>query len=353
MNAAQFDYLIVGAGIYGATAARVLTEAGKSVAVIDRRDVVAGNCYDEDIEGIRFNLYGGHIFHTNSERVWNFVNRFAQWQSYIHRVSACVDGKLYSFPPNLLTLNQIWGIKTPQDAAVAYNDMAKMETIREMFFRGYSEKQWGKPYSQIPSSVTARIPLRTTYDDRYFTDKYQALPVNGYTAFVRALLKNIPLALGCDYLESREYWNRKAERVIYTGPIDELFGYEYGALEYRSLRFEHFSVEGDFQGCATINYPERRRAYTRVLEHKHFGWQQSTGSIVTMEYPETYERGTNEPYYPVRDEANAKLYEQYKARAAAERWLIIGGRLGMFQYLNMDQAIGAAITTAERLIGGG
>ncbi len=333
----DYDFLIVGAGLFGATCARLLADAGKRVAVIEKRDHIGGNCYTEVIDGIVVHKYGGHIFHTNSRKIWDFVNQFTAWKQYEHRVKVYADGKYYSFPPNRMTLQQLGNP----------NGDAK-QVIKDKFFVGYSEKQWGWPFDQIPDAIIKRIPIRDNWDDRYFTDVYQGLPLGGYTPMFESLLDGIPLRLGEDFLQSPEYWKRKTDQIIYTGEIDRLFDFCYGYLEYRSLSFVNKTVAGDYQGCATVNYPSKGVDFTRIMEWKHFAGQGShENSVITFEYPCAYD-GTNEPYYPIRDQHNAALYERYHRMLPP--WLIVGGRLGSYQYLNMDQAIGAAMKLTDKLL---
>ena len=335
-----YDYLIVGAGLTGAVLARELTDAGKTVMVIEKRDVIGGNCRDEVQDGIRYSLHGGHIFHTNSLRIWQYVHRFAEWQAYEHRVKVNYCGKIYSFPPNRLTLQQI-GNPEPSVA----------DTImREMFFRGYSEKQWGRPLEEIPGHIIKRIPIRDNYDDRYFTDTYQGLPIEGYTTMIDRLLDGARVALGCDFLQNREL-ERQAEKIIYCGPIDELFDCDLGRLEYRSLHFKHTPLDDyrDGLGAPTINYTDSLTPYTREMDWRYWWRTDSKGTLLTTEYPQYYREGS-EPYYPVETDANRELYKQYAARLDGH--LIAAGRLGTYRYLNMDQAIGAALVMAEKLIKG-
>lgn len=328
----MYDYLIVGAGLFGATCARILTDAGKSTLVVEKRDHIAGNCYDENWGGCYVNRYGGHVFHTNSEWIWKFVNRFSEWRQYEHRVKAYFKGKLYSLPPNLATFDQL-GLRPRLEAE---------RVIRDLFFAGYTAKQWGRPIDQVPESVIRRIPFRYNYDDRYFSDHYQGMPEHGYTRMVERMLDGITVETGVEMLGSDiDHWHGKAERMIYSGPIDALLGYEFGNLDYRSLRFvtERLDTD-DYQGCATINYTDADVPWTRVLEWKHFGWRKEPKgeTVVTIEYPEA----KGDPYYPVEDDDNRRRHAQYMARAGEMSWLRIGGRLGSYRYYNMDQVIAQA-----------
>jgi UDP-galactopyranose mutase len=335
-----FDYLIVGSGLYGATCARLLADAGKTVTVIEKRNHLGGNCHDTKIEGVWVNCYGGHIFHTNSERIWKFVSRFAKWQAYEHRVKAYAGGMIYSFPPNRLTAHQL---------GIRMTDPSAEDIIRRKFFVGYSEKQWGRPYSEIPKSVIRRIPIRDSYDDRYFSDKYQAIPVNGYTRFITDMLDRIPVITSVDFVQDTEYWRGKAKSVIYTGALDELMGYRYGRLEYRSLRHETQISNDDGLGCATMNFCDKAPEYTRVISWRHMGYQDGSAYPTTIEYPAS----EGERYYPIPTGENIALHKQYELALKDEMpGVHAGGRLGAYKYLNMDQAIGAAMALVGRLADG-
>lgn len=348
----MYDFLIVGAGLFGATAANLLAGRGYRVAVIEKRDSPAGNCADEIQNGnILVSKHGGHIFHTNSARIWEWANKYAPFEAYTHRVASRIGDTLYSFPVNLLTLNQLYGITTPQEARAALATPEIRRDLEAKFYVGYSEKQWGKPFAELPPGVLARVPMRETCDDRYFTDTYQGLPVGGYSAWIKNMLDGIPVAYCDDFTRSKNYWLKRVSKVVYTGAIDALFGFDEGRLEYRSLRFENETVFGDYQGAATVNYPEAGVPYTRVMEWKHFGHRANDVTVVTREYPQAYD-GVNEAYYPVRDAASLALHERYAARARAQGWEV-GGRLGAYQYYNMDQAIGAAMALVERMVGNG
>lgn len=332
------DYLIVGAGLFGAASARMLADTGKSVLVIDRRNHIAGNCYDENYGGYYVNRYGGHIFHTNSKWIWNFVNRFTGFIQYEHRVKVNREGKVYSFPPNLMTFDQL-GMKPSPEAE---------QKIREMFFEGYTAKQWGRPISEVPESVIKRIPFRYTYDDRYFSDTYQGIPEYGYTRMIERMLDSIPIELNTDFGDIGSDISKIAKRVIYSGSIDELFGNTHGRLEYRSLSFEtETKMTDNYIGCATMNYADPEIPWTRIMEWKHFGWRkvESGETVVTYEYP----RSHGDPYYPVETAENKELYKKYAQMASEYKWLKIGGRLGSYRYYNMDQVIGQALTLVKGL----
>ena len=345
----DFDYVIVGAGLFGATCARLLTDAGKRVLVVEKRDHIGGNCHTVELDGILVQRYGGHIFHTNDFDVWQFVQRFAEWQGYEHRVQAFYHGRFYSLPVNLWTLNQVFNVNTPAGAEEAIKDPEKLKTLYEMFYVGYSEKQWGRPFNEIPRSIIKRLPIRTTWDDRYFSDRFQAMPVGGYTKLVERMLAGVAVELNTDFLADLSHWtNGRAWKVLYSGPIDALFAHDLGRLEYRSLVFKDTILPGDFQGSATVNYTDREKEFTRILEHKHY-WRRSIGHTwITQEYPCAHDE-TNDPYYPIRDETNTALYQRYAERVKQLPWLKAGGRLGSYQYLNMDQAIAQAMKLVRDL----
>jgi len=336
----MLDVLVVGAGLYGATCARMLTDAGKRVTVIERRAEVGGNCHDSIVDEVRVSSHGGHIFHTNSERIWQFVGRFADWLPYIHRVKANVGGRLYSFPPNRTTFEQL---------GIAPDAPEAESVIRKAFFEGYTAKQWGRPIEDVPAGVLARIPIRTIADDRYFTDTYQGLPADGYTALITRMLGGIEVQTGVDYLSDEQHWNAQAAQVIYTGALDAYYHYDAGVLAYRSLRFDTRHVKAkQFQGAATVNYCDADVPYTRIMDWGYFWPHEGNDTVITAEYP----AASGEPYYPVNDAANNTIHAKYAQRAKRAGWLHIGGRLGAYQYWNMDQAIGAAIALSEKLLKG-
>src|SRR5262245_9670256 len=321
-----FDYAIVGCGMFGAVFARVMAGHGRRVLLIDKRDHIGGNCYSEQIEGIHIHRYGPHIFHTSNEQVWKFVNRFARFNHFRLRTPVNSHGRLFSFPINLMTLHQLWGVTTPGEALrklaevrVACDDPRNLEEwilaqvgpeIYETFIRGYTTKQWGRPPRELPASIIRRIPIRLTYNDRYFDDVYEGIPIGGYTRLFENLLDhpNIHCVLGVDYFEHRDQLEQDAEKTVYSGKIDEFFEYRFGPLAYRSLRFEQQVREGDFQGCSVVNYTAADVPYTRILEHKHFAMQTALQTVITYEYPDQYEPHKT-PYYPIRDEHNSRVYE--------------------------------------------
>lgn len=364
---AKYDYLVVGAGLYGATFARVATDAGKKCLVIDRREHLAGNCYDERQNGILVNAYGGHIWHTNSQAIQTFVERFAKFSTYEHRVKVNYQDVLYSFPINLQTFKELWGLtsveaikarlereRVPHPKPNSFADYVLDQVgpeLYEIFFEGYTAKQWNRNPQDVSATVAKRIPIRLTDDDRYFDDKFQGMPTEGYTEMVRRMLKGIEVQLNSGYepILPLSKAGPKGTRVVYSGPLDELFDYRFGPLEYRSLRFEHETLPvANFQGCATINYTEASVPHTRMMEWKHFRPEEShSHTRITREYPAT----TGEPYYPVAGVSSTTLYRKY--RELVPEWMIVGGRLGSYQYLNMDQAIGMALKDAKRELGCG
>ena len=349
------DFLVVGAGLFGATCARRLADAGKRCLVIDKRSHVAGNCHTEWMNGFLVHGYGPHYFHTNDERVWAWVNRFGTWRTYVPRVKARAGGRVLSLPVNLMTLNQLWGVNTPEEAlrvleekrlTVPGND-AESQLLRtvgwelyELLFRGYTRKQWGMDPSELPASVVSRLPVRMTYDDSYHTAKYQAVPEDGYTALVEAMLEGIPVEL------ETPYEGQLAKHTVYTGPLDTLYGYRYGKLDYRSLRFERELLScDDHQGCAQMNYPDEGVPFTRVVEHRHIHGSRLPGTVITREYPAT----DGEPYYPVPTDENLKRARAYRQLAEAGGFFV-GGRLGLYKYLDMDGAIAAALKLTDGLL---
>lgn len=366
-NKQTYDYLIVGAGLYGAVMARRLMDAGKSVLVIDARDHIAGNVYTKEQEGIHVHKYGAHIFHTNSEKIWNFVNSFARFNRFTNSPLANYHGELYSLPFNMYTFSKMWNISSPQEAMKIIEEQRKEVTgtpqnleeqaialvgrdVYEKLVKGYTEKQWGRPCSELPAFIIKRLPVRFTFDNNYFNAAYQGIPVGGYTAMVENMLKGAKIRLDTDYLDHKEDLDALASRVIYTGPIDRYFDYCYGPLEYRSLRFEEETLETDnFQGVAAVNYTDAKTPWTRIIEHKWFENTPSDKTVITREYPMEWKIG-DEPYYPVNDENNTKLYQKYKALADQKENVLFGGRLGEYKYYDMDQVIGAALAKADELL---
>jgi len=363
----HYDYLVVGGGMFGAVFARRAAECGRRVQIVDKREHVAGNCYSEQIAGVEVHRYGPHIFHTDNARVWNFVNRFAEFNNYTHHVRARRGDAIYSFPINLMTLAQVWGVTTPAEAERKLAEvrvpcesprslrdwiLAQVgEELYELFVRGYTAKQWGRDPVDLPPSIIRRLPIRMTYDDRYFSDRYQGVPIGGYTRMFESMLDHagIDVVLGVDYFEHAAELEAVSEQVVYTGKIDEYFDYRFGELEYRSLRFENEVLAGDFQGTAIVNYTDGAVPYTRITEHKHFAYQSSPNTVITREYPAAYHRGAT-PYYPIRDAANTALFERYRAEAA-KIGLLLGGRLATYQYYDMHQVVAQALTLADKELG--
>ena len=367
----HYDYLIVGAGLFGAVFAHEARAAGKSVLVIDRRPHIAGNVYTEDIEGIHVHTYGAHIFHTNNRQVWDYVNRFATFNRFTNSPVANYRGELYSLPFNMYTFNRMWGVVTPEQAAQKIAEQRgeisgeprNLEEqaislvgrdIYEKLIKGYTEKQWGRPCDQLPAFIIKRLPVRLTFDNNYFNALYQGIPVGGYTKLVARMLEGVEVRLGCDYLEHRAELDALAKKVIYTGPIDVFYGYRLGTLEYRSVRFETELLDiPNFQGNAAVNYTDRETPWTRIIEHKWFEFGRDENgndlpkTVISREYSSEWKPG-DEPYYPVNDGKNGALYQKYRALADAEEKVVFGGRLGEYKYYDMDQVIAAALAACER-----
>ena len=335
----QYDYLIVGAGLFGAVFAHEAKKAGKKCLVIDKRDHIAGNIYTENVEGINVHRYGAHIFHTNNKAVWQYVNQFAEFNRYTNSPVANYHGQIYNLPFNMNTFNKMWGVVTPAEAK------AKIE---EQLIKGYTGKQWGRPCTELPAFIIKRLPVRFTYDDNYFNALYQGIPNGGYTAMVEKMLAGTEVHLNVDYLADKAALDALAEKVVYTGPVDAYFGYRLGALQYRSVRFETEVLDTDnYQGNAVVNYTDAETPYTRIIEHKHFEFGTQPKTVISREYSAEWKKG-DEPYYPVNDEKNGALYAQYKALADAEPGVIFGGRLGEYKYYDMDKVIEVALDVAAK-----
>lgn len=362
----HYDYLVVGAGLYGAAFAQQMIDAGKTVLVIDKRSHIGGNIYTEEVEGIQVHRYGAHIFHTNDQGVWEYVNRFAEFNRYTNSPVANYRGQLYSLPFNMYTFHQMWGVVTPQEAeerirqqreAAGITEPKNLEEqaislvgtdIYEKLIKGYTEKQWGRPCSELPAFIIRRLPVRFTFDNNYFNARFQGIPMGGYTAMVERMLEGIEVQLNVDYLGDREYWNSLADRVIYTGSIDSYFDYCYGHLSYRSVRFETEVLDTpNYQGNAVVNYTDRETPYTRIIEHKFFEFGTQPKTVISREYSTEWQPGT-EPYYPINDEANTALYEKYRVLAEKEKKTIFGGRLGEYRYYDMDAVLLRALELAEK-----
>ncbi|MDR0856300.1 MAG: UDP-galactopyranose mutase [Clostridiales bacterium] len=363
----MYDYLVVGAGLFGGVFAREMHDAGKRVLVVDRRAHPGGNCYTEVQEGIHVHKYGAHIFHTSDAVVWRYVTRLAEFNGFINAPVANYHGKLYNLPFNMNTFYQMWGVTTPKAAqetiarqvtAAGIGDPQNLEEqavklvgtdIYERLVKGYTEKQWGRPCRDLPAFLIRRLPLRFTFDNNYFTDRYQGIPIGGYTQLFERLFAGIEVRLGTDYIRSAAALSALARHVVYTGCIDEYYGYRFGALAYRSLHFEtEVLAEENHQGNAVINYTDGETPYTRILEHKHFDPVQTPKSVVTREYPRAWTPG-DEAYYPVNDEQNARLYERYAALARAEKNVTFAGRLGSYRYLDMAPTVAAALALCRTM----
>ena len=353
----QYDYLIVGSGLYGAVFAQQATAKGKKVLVIDKRPNIAGNVYTEDIEKIHVHKYGAHIFHTNNKKVWNYITKFAEFNRFTNSPVANYKGELYSLPFNMYTFNKMWGVITPQEAADKIEDQAISlvgTDIYEKLIKGYTEKQWGRPCTELPSFIIKRLPVRLTFDNNYFNALYQGIPVGGYTKMIANMLGDVEVRLNTDYFEHKEELDALAEKVIYTGPIDAYFDYKLGELEYRSVRFETEVLDQpNFQGNAAVNYTDAETPWTRIIEHKWFEFGKDEEgndlpkTVISREYSSEWKLG-DEPYYPVNDEKNGKLYEEYKKLAEKEENIIFGGRLGEYKYYDMDAVIAAALDMCEK-----
>ena len=361
----KYDYLIVGAGLFGSTFAQKATEAGKNVLVIDKRSHIGGNIYTENIENIQVHKYGAHIFHTNDKRVWEYVNRFAEFNRYTNSPMANYHGELYSLPFNMLTFNKMWGIVTPKEAQDKIEEQRIKSGITnpknleeqaislvgidiyEKLIKGYTQKQWGRPCSELPAFIIKRLPVRFTYDNNYFNALYQGIPTDGYTAIIEQMLQGVEIRLNTNYFEDKENFDAIADKIVYTGPIDAYFNYCFGELNYRSIRFETEILDMDnYQGNAVINYTDDKTPYTRIIEHKHFVFGTQEKTVISKEYSQEWTRDI-EPYYPINDETNNSLYEKYRALAQNEKKVIFGGRLGEYRYYDMDAVILAALKVAE------
>lgn len=362
----KYDYLIVGAGLFGATFAHEANKKGKKVLVIDKRSHIAGNVYTEEIEGINVHKYGAHIFHTNNKEVWNYVNRFAEFNRFTNSPVANYHGELYSLPFNMYTFNKMWGVTTPEEAEAeikrqcvesGITEPKNLEEqaislvgkdIYEKLIKGYTEKQWGRPCKELPAFIIKRLPVRFTFDNNYFNALYQGIPIGGYTKMVENMLDGIEVKLNIDYLENKAELDKLAKKVIYTGPIDAYFGFKFGALEYRSVRFETEVLDKpNFQGNAAVNYTDSEMPWTRIIEHKWFEFGTQSKTVISREYSSEWRQG-DEPYYPVNDEKNGALYAKYKQLAESENKVIFGGRLGEYKYYDMDTVIASALEACKK-----
>lgn len=377
MNGEKYDYLIVGAGLYGATFARQMKESGKKVLVIDKRPTIGGNVYTENVEGINVHKYGAHIFHTNNKKVWDFVNRFATFNRFTNSPVANFHGELYSLPFNMYTFNKMWGVVTPREAAAKIEEQRKAAGIKEpenleeqaislvgtdiyeKLIKGYTEKQWGRPCTELPSFIIKRLPVRFTFDNNYFNALYQGIPVGGYTKMVRNMLEGIEVKVNADYLKNKAEYDSMADHVVYTGPVDAYFSYKLGYLQYRSVRFETEVLDiPNFQGNAAVNYTDSETPWTRIIEHKWFEFGKDENgkdiqkTVISREYSSEWKPG-DEPYYPVNDKKNSDLYQEYRKLADQENGVIFGGRLGEYKYYDMDKVIEEALKISSECIATG
>ena len=362
----KYDYLVVGAGLYGAVFAYEAKKKGKTCLGIDKRDHITGNIYCENVSGINVHKYGAHIFHTSDKKIWEYVNQFAEFNNYINSPVARYKNELYNLPFNMNTFSKMWNIATPQEAKdIIASQIADLnitepknleeqalslvgKDVYEKLIKGYTEKQWGRDCKDLPSFIIKRLPLRFIYDNNYFNDRYQGIPIGGYTKIVEKMLDGIEVRLNTNYLDNREEFDAMADKIVYTGMIDQFYDYKLGVLEYRSVRFETEELPMEnYQGNAVVNYTEREVPYTRIIEHKHFEFGKQPTTIISREYSSEWKKG-DEPYYPVNNDKNNALYQQYKELADKEHKVIFGGRLGGYKYYDMDKVIAAALEMCEK-----
>lgn len=365
----MYDYLIVGAGLFGSVFARAAADKGKKVLVIDKRPHIAGNVYTKEMEGINVHEYGAHIFHTNNREVWDYVNKFIEFNRFTNSPVANYKGELFSLPFNMYTFNKMWGVVTPQEAEAKIEEQKKAAGITEpknleeqaislvgtdiyeKLIKGYTEKQWGRPCNELPAFIIKRLPVRYTFDNNYFNALYQGIPMGGYTKMVENMLEGIEVRTGVDYFENKEELDAQADKIIYTGPIDAYYDFKLGTLEYRSVRFETEVLDTpNFQGNAAVNYTDAETPWTRIIEHKFFEFGDQPKTVISREFSSEWKPG-DEPYYPVNDEKNGKLYEEYKKLADAEEKVVFGGRLGEYKYYDMDKVIESALNAATKELG--
>lgn len=362
----KYDYLIVGSGLFGAVFAHQMKKKGKKCLVIERRPHIGGNVYTEKQEGIQVHKYGAHIFHTSNKKIWDFMNSFVEFNRYTNSPIANYNGELYNLPFNMNTFYQLWGVKTPEEAKAKIEEQRSEykhikepknleeqalvlggKDIYEKLIKGYTEKQWGRPAAEIPAFIIRRLPFRFTFDNNYFNDTYQGIPIGGYTLLIEKILEGIEVKTNTNYLENRELWNSVADKVVYTGKIDEFFENRFGELQYRSLHFENETLEtSNYQGNAVVNYTEREVPYTRIIEHKHFEFGNQSKTIITREYPLESSKG-QEAYYPINDDKNQQIYQKYKDLAEKQTQIIFGGRLAEYKYYDMHQVVERALEIAE------
>lgn len=360
----MYDYLIVGSGLFGSVFAYEMTKIGKKCLVLDSKGHIGGNCYSENNDGINIHVYGPHIFHTNDDNIWEWINQFSKFNSYKHTPKVSFGGKIYSFPINLMTLHQLWGVNTPQEAidkmksvVIPNEDPKNLEEwilsqvgleIYNIFIKGYTMKQWNKDPKDLPMSIIKRLPIRFNFDDNYFFDKYQGIPIGGYTQIFEKLLNDITVLTNTNYFDNKDYFNSISSKIVFTGKIDEFFDYRFGELEYRTLKFENIKLDiDDYQGCSIVNYTDFNIPYTRITEHKHFENSKSNVTWITKEYPKDYVRG-DVPFYPINDDKNNKIYDKYKELSYKYPNIIFGGRLSEYKYYDMHQIIGSALSKVKK-----
>ncbi|HDL1221571.1 TPA: UDP-galactopyranose mutase [Mannheimia haemolytica] len=362
----KYDYLIVGAGLFGTIFAYEATKRGKKCLVIEKRDHIGGNCYTQNIEGINVHKYGAHIFHTSNKLVWDYIQQFAEFNRFTNSPVARYKDELYSLPFNMLTFNKMWGAIKPEEAEAKIKEQIAQEHITELknleeqaislvgrdiyekLIKGYTEKQWGRKCTELPAFIIKRLPVRYTYDNNYFYDTYQGIPIGGYTGIFERMLDGIEVKLGVDFFLEREYYENLADKIVFTGMIDEYFGYRFGRLEYRSLRFDNELLDiPNFQGNAVVNYTEAEVPYTRIIEYKHFEYGIQPKTVMTREYSKEYEQG-DEPYYPINDARNNELYAKYKVLADEKSNVIFGGRLAQYKYFDMHNIIAEALACVDK-----
>lgn len=362
----KYDYLIVGAGLFGSIFAHEAIKRGKKCLVIEKRDHIGGNCYTQNVEGINVHKYGAHIFHTSNKVVWDYIQQFAEFNRFTNSPVACYKDELYSLPFNMLTFNKMWGVITPQEAEAKIKEQITQENIEEpknleeqaislvgrdiyeKLIKGYTEKQWGRKCTELPAFIIKRLPVRYTYDNNYFYDTYQGIPIGGYTGIFDRMLNGIEVKLGVDFFAEREHYENLAEKIVFTGMIDEYFGYRFGKLEYRSLRFDNELLDiSNYQGNAVVNYTETEVPYTRIIEHKHFEYGTQSKTVITREHSKEYEEG-DEPYYPINDERNNELYAKYKVLADGKSNVIFGGRLAQYKYFDMHNIIAEVLECVSK-----
>lgn len=360
----NYDYLIVGSGLFGSVFAYEMTKIGKRCLVIEKSNHIGGNCFTENKDGINIHVYGPHIFHTNDEFLWDYVKQFAKFNNYVHRPKVRFGNKIYSFPINLLTLQQLWGVTTPSQASeildskrVHIENPSNLEEwalsqvgqeIYDIFIKGYTSKQWGTHPTELPTSIIKRIPIRDNFNDSYYFDSYQGIPIGGYTQIFENMLRGVEVRPNVNYFDDKDYFNGLADKVVYTGKIDEFFDYKYGHLDYRTLKFEHKFLEiSDYQGCSQVNYGEMDVPYTRITEHKHFEFMNQKHTWITKEYSKKYELG-DIPYYPINDDINQKIFNKYREESKSYDTTIFGGRLAEYRYYDMHQVIASSLTKFKK-----